>query len=629
MSNTIQRLEKYSQRIILIISILLLAFLTTPAAAQSYFFSVPEMNMQVFVEPDSTVRIVYDITFENSGSGHEIDIVDIGMPTSDYDFDNMSASVDGVTVTDIRQSEFVNPGVEVHLGSQAISGGDRGVLHFEFAMPELVFQDVTQRDYASLQITPTWFGDEFVDGTTHLQIAIHMLEGIAPEEVLFQDNDQPFTTKAIFQNHVVVAWDFPDTRLTGPHEVGVSFPTRGMTGFVQMNVLTLAVRWFENSSDARIFAGAASLILLAILFFRFTHGTGFALFALVGCGLVWTFSQSAAWQLCSFFPLIGLIIVNETVLRGRKKTYLPAIAQVEGGGIKRGLTAPEAASILEMPLNKVLTLIIFGLLKKNILTQLDDSPVKVEVVPEFRAKQLSSLKERYEHRRKAAQDKGTVLHKYEQKFLDAIEARPDRPVSTIDFTDAMKDFLQTTAVRVKGFDLSDTQDYYKQIVSRSWKEAQSMGEVEQRDQFLDRNMEWVLMHENYPTVFTTPGHTYYPIWTRPIYTGGIGRASIPGTGGGKSSSGGAGLGDVAGGFAGWAENTMAGLAGAILPGKISAPGSQGVINLGGLDKATGDFFEALSKSSGSGGGKSGGGGSSCACACAGCACACACAGGGR
>ena len=583
--------------------------------------------MQVYVQADGNIRIVYDITFENSAFGHDIDIVDIGAPTRDYNISNMSASVDGVAITGFFPSEYVDPGVEIHLGSKTIDSGDTGTLHFEFTMPELIFQDVTQRDYASLQITPTWFDGEFVNGTTNLQIAVHMLEGIQPDEVLFQNKNQPFTTKAIFQNHVVVAWEFAGTRLTGPHEVGVSFPTRGLNNLVEMNILTLPVFWFESNENARIIAGIISIILFSILFFRFTNGTGFALWALLGCGLVWSFFQSAGWQLCSFFPLIALIIINETTMKGRKKKYLPAIAQVEGGGIKRGLTAPEAAALLEIPLNKVLSLIIFGLLKKGILTQLDDTPLKVEVAPEFRAKQLSSLKARYEHRRKAAQDKGTVLHKYEQKFLEAVEARPDRAVSAIDFTDAMKDFLKNVAGRVKGFDMSDTQDYYRQIVSRAWKEAQQIGEIEQKDQFLDRNMEWVLMHEDYPTVFRTPRHTYYPIWVRPIYTGGVGRA--PGTGGGKSSLGssGPGLGDVAGGFAGWAENTMAGLAGAILPGKISAPGAQGVINLSGLDKATGDFFEALAKSGGSGGG--GGGGGGCACACAGCACACACAGGGR
>jgi hypothetical protein len=73
---------------------------------------------------------------------------------------------------------------------------------------------------------------------------------------------------------------------------------------------------------------------------------------------------------------------------------------------------------------------------------------------------------------------------------------------------------------------------------------------------------------------------------------------------------------------------MGGLAAAIMPGSMNLPDPKGgLVDLSGVDRVTGDIFEALSESSGSGGG--GGGGSSCACACAGCACACACAGGGR
>ena len=92
--------------------------------------------------------------------------------------------------------------------------------------------------------------------------------------------------------------------------------------------------------------------------------------------------------------------------------------------------------------------------------------------------------------------------------------------------------------------------------------------------------------------------------------------------GGKTS-----FGDVAASFAGWTENTMGNMADAIAPGSLQVKGASGVINLGGVDKVTGDIFKSLATSSGSGGGSGGGGG--CACACAGCACACACAGGGR
>jgi hypothetical protein len=95
--------------------------------------------------------------------------------------------------------------------------------------------------------------------------------------------------------------------------------------------------------------------------------------------------------------------------------------------------------------------------------------------------------------------------------------------------------------------------------------------------------------------------------------------------GGKTS-----FGDVGASFAGWAENTMGGMAAAILPGSLQMPkASGGVVDLSGVDRVTGDVFEALAEASKSSGGGGSSGGSSCACACAGCACACACAGGGR
>ncbi|MBL8056629.1 MAG: hypothetical protein JNK29_08020, partial [Anaerolineales bacterium] len=206
-------------------------------------------------------------------------------------------------------------------------------------------------------------------------------------------------------------------------------------------------------------------------------------------------------------------------------------------------------------------------------------------------------------------------------------------LETIDFAGPMKGLMDGLAARLKGFDLSDTQDYYRRIVSRAVKEAETVGDVAQREKAIDRDLEWIMMAPRRPSVFQTGGWSYRPLWVRPlIVPGGRPALSVPRpaapSAGGKSS-----FGDVAAGFAGWAENTMGGLASAIGPGALQAPSAKGgFVNLSGADKVTGDIFEALAKASASSGGGrrgGGGGGRSCACACAGCACACACAGGGR
>jgi hypothetical protein len=614
----------------LFLFLFLFLFSSPVQAAQTYFFSVPELNMQVYVQPDASARIVYDITFENSSFGSPIDIVDIGTPHDDYDISNMSASVDGMPVNDIRVSEFVDPGVEVHLGSQSIDAGETGTLHFEMTMPDMVYEDTTRDDYASLQITPTWFDPEFVSGSTNVQIAVHMLPEVQPEELLWQD--VPYTDVAVFEEHTVAAWRLPNSNATEPHLVGVSFPRRGMSRVVEQTILDLAVKWLEDNPGTRFILGAISVAILGFIFFRFSGGTGVTVFVIFTAGLVFLLATAPASLLCALPLLVLILIFNEFGMSRRKPRYLPAIAQVEGGGIKRGLTAPEAAVILELPLNKILTLVIFGLLEKEIVQQTQEEPLTIEISPEFRVPDgLNKSEERAGHRHIVAQKVGVALRGYEHAFLDAIQENPGVPVSKLDLSEPMKKLIQQSAERVKDFDLSDTQDYYRKIIARAMNEAKSLGDIQMKEKYLDEHLQWLLLDDRYPTVFVAPNYGYQPVWTRPNRSVGrvLGAPVAGSSGSGRPSSGGrTSLGDVAGSFAGRIENTMGSLASAIAPGALQVQGpSGGIVNLSGVDRVTGDIFQALAKASTSGSG--GSGGSGCACACAGCACACACAGGGR
>jgi hypothetical protein len=183
-----------------------------------------------------------------------------------------------------------------------------------------------------------------------------------------------------------------------------------------------------------------------------------------------------------------------------------------------------------------------------------------------------------------------------------------------------------TAGRMKGFDLSDSTEYYQRIVQRAWREAEAIGEIEARTKAVDRNFDWMMMDPAWGDRFDhwgSGGYNYHPRWAQ-RHAGGHASTSmsapaVPATS--KTS-----FGEVAASFTGWAESTSDGLVSAIEPGSLGITTPRGIVDLSGVDRVTADVFKALAEAAESSGGGGGGGGG---CACAGCACACACAGGGR
>ncbi len=597
-----------------------------PALAQDYSFSVPEMKMLVTAQQDGSVRIVYDITFHNNPGAHVIDVVDIGTPDKRYDLKDIRASVGDWNLSDFRHSTYIDCGFEVHLGGAAIAPGDSGTLHVEFEMPERIYQDTTRSDYASLRITPTWFDPQCLRGKTHLQVAVQLPQSVQPEEVLHQRLN--FTSKARTDRGALVGWDFGRVRVDGPHMVALSFPKRDLKHVVVKTRWQMLREWFAGSTPARLLTAAGFLGLFGFLFFRFSAGTGISVFVIFSAVAVLLFILSPGLQLLSLPLVVVAIGVNEWCLARRRAHYMPPIAQVEGGGIKRGLTAPEAAALLELPLSKVLGLVIFGMLKKGILRQVDADPLVVEPTEDFRMpdEAKASEKQRGKFYRRAGQRRGIVVHQYEYPFIFLLQSNPAKPVSAINFGVLLRLLMERVVRRMRGFDLSDTRAYYRSIVRRAVEQAAAVGDVAQREKAIDRDFEWILMDDDYPTVFTR-GRPYVPIWCRgAAMAGGQPGGSVPAP---SAPAGRTTFGDVSASFAGWAENTMGSLASAIAPGSLGVTQpSGGLLNLSGADRVTGEFFQALAEaaqSSGSGGG----GGGGCACACAGCACACACAGGGR
>lgn len=587
--------------------LLLIAFTCSPAAlAQNYSFSVPEMLLEVTPNRDASVDLEYTVKFHCNDGAHAIDVVDVGLPHKDYDIDNMSASINGNPVSEIAPSTYIDIGVEVHLDPYEIQPGQSGVFRFYCTMPNMVYQDTTRADYASLRITPTWFDSDLLTDTTRLVVVVYLPQSIKPDEVLYQK--VPFSRKLQLSDKNAVVWEMPETRVDHAHMVGVSFPKREMDRVVRMTKLGLLWKWWKDNPTARLIWAVICMVFLGIGYFRITGGTGVTLYIIMLGILAWMWAASPTLEALALPVFVGLWLLASRAAGARRGKYLPAIVSVEHGGIKRGLTVPEAAVILELPLGKVLTLLVFGMLKKGLLEQVKADPLTVRPAEGYEGPAAARVK--------TAKKNGTVIHDYEHPFLDKFAANPNTPIAELDLKDEMKQLIQKAADRMNGFNLEETRQYYRYIISRAWAEAETLGDVSKRTQYVDNNLLWLMLADDYDDHFArwhSRGYSYYPRWSGA--TSAPTGATAPAVGGRTT------LGDVAASFAGWSENVTGHLASTLDPVSLGTA-SEGTLNLSGVDKVTLDVLESMA--SGSGGGGGGGG-----CACAGCACACACAGGGR
>lgn len=525
------------------------------AHAQDYRFSVDSNFVWAYIEEDGSTDIVYDITYTCDPGAHPIDIVDIGLPNDSYDLSTARATIDGQPVTDIRKSEWVETGVEIHLGSNTIAPGQTGTVHLEINNPRMVYQDSQDEEYASVRFYPHYYDSASVHGTTYLQVTIYFPPGVQPDETRY--HDQEFTEAAVLDGRPVMTWINEQARPDRQYQFGVSFPKK----YVR-----------EVYTEPRADVGSAIGGLFTLLFNT--------MLPLTICGgiLLWI--------------IVGAIIGSARARR-RRLDYMPPLLSVEGMGVKRGLSAVEAAVLLEAPLSKVLTMILFGLVKKGAVSVASDKPLRLE-----RAEELPE-----------------GLHLYETDFLAAI--KKDRGLSQRRLTETMTKLVKDINQKMKGFHAKDTIAYYKDIVARGWKQV----EAAQTPEVVDENLEWMMVDDEFdqrmPQTFGDRPIPM-PIWwwattstprTAPSSGPSVGKAA-PATTGPRTVPG------------SQLANTVV--------GRIQGLSNSVVTNVAaftaGVTKAT---HPVPARSSSGRGWTGGGGGGGCACACACAGCACACAGGGR
>ncbi len=551
-----------TKSLILILLAVILLLIPGSALAQTYSFRVEQETVHVFWNEDGTLSLDYVFVFNNDAGASPIDFVDVGLPNDNYERDTIFADVNGRPITDIEESPYVDYGVALGLGSNAIRPGESGRVHVVAGtIREVLYTDDQDDDYASAVFSTTFFGSEFTHGTTDMTVVFHLPQGVQPEEPRWHQAPSGFPaspeTEIDEQGRITYTWRNPIASSSTPYTFGASFP--------------------------KIYIPADAIVRPDS--FAWLRNINFEAFIPLLC-----------------FGFFGLIFILGLIGTQRKKMhYLPPKIAIEGHGIKRGLTAIEAAILMEQPMDKILTMILFSVIKKNAARVKNQDPLeieRIELAPEN-------------------------LRTYEKDFLDAFDKKQGAPRRKA-LQNMTIDLIRSVGKKMEGFSRRETVAYYRDIIDRAWSQVESSETPEVKSQVFDEVMEWTMLDREFDDrtrdIFRT-GPVFVPVWW-PRYDPGYGRPA-PSTSPTSAPS--------------RAPSTSGGPSLPTLPGSTFAASvvtsvqnfSSGVI--GNITEFTSGITKVTNPppKPSSSGRSWGGGGGSCACACACAGCACACAGGGR
>jgi hypothetical protein len=539
------------------------------AYAQTYLFSMPFERVDVYWETNGTMTIEYEIVFRNQAD--PLDVVDLGLPNRNYSTSNITATIDGQPIDYMDyQSPYIDIGPAIYFGSNAIRAGDTGTFRARITgITDVLYTDNEDQNYASALFIPNYFGSEFVTGSSDITVVFHLPPNVDPSEPKWHTAGHP---------------GFPDAPATG-------FDSDGRITYTWRN---------DNASPSSEYLFGASFPKRHVTITNFQEQSAWDLFwESIGIGAA--AAIPLLFCLCFAAFIVFLIWIGVNSDRKRRMQYLPPKIAIEGHGIKRGLTAPEAGILLEQPMDKILTMILFSAIKKGAAQVAKADPLEIAVKSPM----------------------PTDLREYETQFLAAFK-EGDKAARRRAMQTLMVDIVKGVANKMRGFSKRETVDYYRKISEEAWKQVEAAGTPKVQSKLYEENLEWTMLDPNYDrrttTVFT--GHPVYtPHWWGNYAgrtTAGAGRSVISAptrsTGGGRVSLPTLPGADFAASVVGGVQNFAKSVTGNVAD------------FTGGVTKVTNPPPPPVRSSSRGGGGFSGGG-SSCACACAGCACACA--GGGR
>jgi hypothetical protein len=427
--------------LLLVIGVSCFSFSSQVNAQREYYFG--QEWAKIWINQDGAIDLFYNVSL-TLDSGDNINWIYIGQPNDDFTIGQARDQYGNILQTsDISTSGDYKARVDLN---SPLRAGETIWFTLTTNVAKMIFEDQTYPGNDGMQFTLSWFSEAIIVDS---RITIVLPPQVSQSEV--KTGDVLWSNTFQEEDRLAIYWEkqnsFPNERFN----VAVSYPKQeGWSSYTQ-------------TSDG----------LLDLL--------------------------GNFWNLFIFGGIILVLIIG-VVLSKQKLTYSKPTVGIESLGILRGLTAVEASYLLDLKPPKIITEILYSLLKKRAIWIQSTKPsLKFSIQKQFQDKTGT---------------RKNPLRYYEIDFLKAIKEE-----GTLDekkLANTVMWLRSTVEKKLKGYCRKDTVEYYKKIVDKAWSQVQAAKTPQLASQAYDEQLLWLFLdpklQDKTQTAFQNQNFNPNPLW---------------------------------------------------------------------------------------------------------------------
>jgi len=425
------------------------------SAQREYYFD--QEWAKIWINQDGSIDLFYNMSLTLQ-SGDNINWISIGQPHEDFTIGQAKDQHGNILATsDISTSNDYKARVDLN---QPLRAGETIWVTLTTNVAKMIFEDQIYPENDGMQFTLSWFSANIHDSRATIVLPPQVLqEQVKTGELLWSNTFQE-------EDRLAIYWEKQNTPPNQKFQIAVSYPKQeGWTSYTQSS---------DDPTD---------------LF------TDFGILALIGGSI--------------------LAIITLILLSTRKQPYTKPKVGIESLGILRGLTAVEASYLLDLKPPKIVTEILYSLLKKNAIWVQSTTPsLKFQIQKPYLNKTGTQKK---------------PLRYYEIDFLKAIKT--DKTLDEKKLAQTIMFLRSTVEEKLKGYCRKDTIEYYKKIVDKAWSQVQAAQTPQLASQAYDQQLLWLFLDNKLQTktqnIFTNQNFTPNPLWFWYWYSTGTYQSKTP------------------------------------------------------------------------------------------------------